>query len=223
MGFEGAKAPAGPQVYDLVLVAVGRSPNGKVDRRDQGRRGGDRPRLHSVDKQMRTNVAHIFAIGDIIGQPMLAHKAVHEGHVAAEVAAGHKSFFDARQIPSVAYTDPEVAWAGLTEDECKEQGIKYGKAVFPWAASGRAIANGRDEGFTKLLFDEATHRCIGGAIVGTHAGDLIGEVCLAVEMGCDPVDIGKTIHPHPTLSESIGMAAELFEGVCTDLPPARKK
>jgi dihydrolipoamide dehydrogenase len=172
---------------------------------------------------MRTNVAHIFAIGDIIGQPMLAHKATHEGHVAAEVASGLKSFFDARQIPSVAYTDPEIAWAGLTEDQCKEQGIKYGKAVFPWAASGRAIANGRDEGFTKLLFDETTHRCIGGAIVGTHAGYLISEICLAVEMGCDPVDIGKTIHPHPTLSESVGMAAELFEGVCTDLPPARKK
>ena len=176
-----------------------------------------------VDKQMRTNVPHIYAIGDIVGQPMLAHKAVHEAHVAAEAAKGEKSFFDARQIPSVAYTDPEVAWAGLTEDECKAQGIKYGKAVFPWAASGRAIANGRDEGFTKLLFDETTHRCIGGGIVGTHAGDLIGEVCLAVEMGADPVDIGKTIHPHPTLTESIGMAAEVFEGVCTDLPPVKKK
>src|SRR5258705_327199 len=176
-----------------------------------------------VDKQMRTNVSHIFAIGDIVGQPMLAHKAVHEAHVAAEVAVGQKSYFDARQIPSVAYTDPEVAWAGLTEEQCKAQGIKYGKAVFPWAASGRAIANGRDEGFTKLLFDEATHRCVGGGIVGTHAGDLIGEVCLAVEMGCDPTDIGKTIHPHPTLCESIGMVAELFEGVCTDLPPAKKK
>ena len=172
---------------------------------------------------MRTNVPHIHAIGDIIGQPMLAHKAVHEGHVAAEAAHGEKAYFDARQIPSVAYTDPEVAWAGKTEEQCKAEGIKYGKAVFPWAASGRAIANGRDEGFTKLLFDEATHRCIGGGIVGTHAGDLIGEVCLAVEMGCDPADIGKTIHPHPTLSESVGMAAELFEGVCTDLPPAKKK
>ena len=175
-----------------------------------------------VDKQMRTNVPHIYAIGDIVGQPMLAHKAVHEAHVAAEAAKGEKSFFDARQIPSVAYTDPEVAWAGLTEDECKKQGIKYGKAVFPWAASGRAIANGRDEGFTKLLFDETTHRCIGGGIVGTHAGDLIGEVCLAVEMGADPVDIGKTIHPHPTLTESIGMAAEVFEGVCTG-PAAREE
>ncbi len=222
VGFEGEGAPA-PQTYDLVLVAVGRSPNGKaIEAANAGVAVTDRGFI-DVDKQMRTNVPHIFAIGDIVGQPMLAHKAVHEGHVAAEAAKGEKSYFDARQIPSVAYTDPEVAWAGLTEDECKKQGIKYGKAVFPWAASGRAIANGRDEGFTKLLFDEATHRCIGGAIVGTHAGDLIGEVCLAVEMGADPVDIGKTIHPHPTLSESVGMAAELFEGVCTDLPPVKKK
>jgi dihydrolipoamide dehydrogenase len=150
-------------------------------------------------------------------------KAVHEAHVAAEAAAGKPSFFDARQIPSVAYTDPEVAWAGLTEEQCQAQGIEVGKAVFLWAASGRAIANGRDEGFTKLLFDAATRRVIGGGIVGTHAGDLIGEVCLAVEMGCDPVDVGKTIHPHPTLCESIGMAAEVLEGVCTDLPPARKR
>ena len=221
--FEGAKAPAGPQTYDMVLVAVGRSPNGRaIDAANAGVAVSDRGFI-AVDHQMRTNVAHIFAIGDIVGQPMLAHKAVHEAHVAAEAAAGQKSFFDARQIPSVAYTDPEVAWAGLTEDQCKAQGIKYGKAVFPWTASGRAIANGRDEGFTKLLFDEATHRCIGGGIVGTHAGDLIGEVCLAVEMGADPVDIGKTIHPHPTLAESIGMAAEVYEGVCTDLPPAKKK
>ena len=176
-----------------------------------------------VDNQMRTNMPHIFAIGDVVGQPMLAHKAVHEAHVAAETAAGKNSVLEARQIPSVAYTDPEVAWAGLTEDQCKVQGLKYGKAVFPWAASGRAIANGRDEGFTKLLFDESNHRLIGGGIVGTHAGDLIGEICLAVEMGCDPVDIGKTIHPHPTLSESIGMAAEVFEGVCTDLPPTKRK
>jgi dihydrolipoamide dehydrogenase len=223
VGFEGAKAPAQPQVYDLVLVAVGRSPNGKaIDATKAGVVVTDRGFI-PADKQMRTNVAHIFAIGDIVGQPMLAHKATHEGHVAAEAAAGQKSFFDAKQIPSVAYTDPEIAWAGLTEDQCKEQGIKYGKAVFPWAASGRAIANGRDEGFTKLLFDEATHRCIGGAIVGIDAGNLISEVCLAVEMGCEPVDIGKTIHPHPTLSESVGMAAELFEGVCTDLPPVKKK
>ena len=223
VAFEGAKAPPEAQVYDMVLVAVGRSPNGKrIDAAKAGIAVSDRGYI-DVDKQMRTNVAHIHAIGDIAGQPMLAHKAVHEGHVAAEAASGLKSFFDARQIPSVAYTDPEVAWAGVTEDECKAQGIKYGKAVFPWAASGRAIANARDEGFTKLLFDEGTHRVIGGGIVGTHAGDLISEISLAIEMGCDPVDIGKTIHPHPTLSESIGMAAEVFEGVCTDLPPARRK
>jgi dihydrolipoamide dehydrogenase len=201
--FEGEKAPAEPQRYDLVLVAVGRSPNGK-------KIGAD-------------NVPHIFAIGDLVGQPMLAHKAVHEGHVAAEAAHGEKAYFDALQIPSVAYTDPEVAWAGKTEDQLKAEGIKYGKAVFPWAASGRAIANGRDEGFTKLLFDEETHRVIGGGIVGLNAGDLISEVCLAVEMGADATDIGKTIHPHPTLGESVGMAAELYEGVCTDLPPQKKK
>src|SRR6516225_438456 len=221
--FEGEKAPAQPQLYDMVLVAVGRSPNGRnIDAEKAGVAVSERGFI-PVDRQMRTNMPHIFAIGDIAGQPMLAHKAVHEGHVAAETAAGRNSVFEARQIPSVAYTDPEVAWAGLTEEQCKAQGIKYGKAVFPWAASGRAIANGRDEGFTKLLFDESNHRLLGGGIVGTHAGDLIGEVCLAVEMGCDPIDIGKTIHPHPTLSESIGMAAEVFEGVCTDLPPPKKK
>ncbi len=221
--FEGENAPSGAQTYDLVLVAVGRSPNGRaIDAGNAGVAVTERGFIE-VDRQMRTNVPHIFAIGDIVGQPMLAHKAVHEAHVAAEAAYGEKAFFDARQIPSVAYTDPEVAWAGLTEEQCAAQGIKYGKAVFPWAASGRAIANGRDEGFTKLLFDEATHRCIGGGIVGTHAGDLIGEVCLAVEMGANATDIGRTIHPHPTLTESIGMAAELYEGVCTDLPPARKK
>src|SRR6478736_5168408 len=223
VGFEGEKAPAEPQLYDMVLVAVGRSPNGKkIDAEKAGVAVSDRGFV-AVDKQMRTNMPHIFAIGDIVGQPMLAHKAVHEAHVAAETAAGKNSVFEARQIPSVAYTDPEVAWAGVTEEQWKAQGIKYGKAVFPWGASGRAIANGRDEGFTKLLFDEANHRLLGGGIVGTHAGDLIGEVCLAVEMGCDPVDVGKTIHPHPTLCESIGMAAELFEGVCTDLPPTRKR
>jgi dihydrolipoamide dehydrogenase len=223
VSFEGEKAPPEPQLYDLVLVAVGRSPNGKkIDAEKAGVAVTDRGFIN-VDKQMRTNMPHIFAIGDIIGQPMLAHKAVHEAHVAAEVAHGAKAYFDARQIPSVAYTDPEVAWAGLTEEQCKAQGIKFGKSMFPWAASGRAIANGRDEGFTKLLFDATTHRCIGGGIVGTHAGDLIGEVCLAVEMGCDPADVGKTIHPHPTLCESIGMAAEVFEGVCTDLPPVKKK
>ena len=223
VSFEGEKAPKGPQVYDLVLVAVGRSPNGsKIGADKAGVAVTDRGFIN-VDKQLRTNVPHIHAIGDIVGQPMLAHKAVHQAHVAAEAAHGEAAYFDARQIPSVAYTDPEIAWAGKTEEQCKAEGIKIGKAVFPWAASGRAIANGRDEGFTKLLFDEATHRVIGGGIVGTHAGDLISEVCLAIEMGCEPTDIGKTIHPHPTLGESIGMAAELFEGVCTDLPPARKK
>ena len=221
--FEGEKAPAEPQTYEMVLVAVGRSPNGnKIDAEKAGIAVSDRGFI-PVDNQMRTNMPHIFAIGDVVGQPMLAHKAVHEAHVAAETAAGKNSVLEARQIPSVAYTDPEVAWAGLTEDQCKAQGLKYAKAVFPWAASGRAIANARDEGFTKLLFDETHHRLLGGGIVGTHAGDLIGEVCLAVEMGCDPVDIGKTIHPHPTLCESIGMAAEVFEGVCTDLPPTKKK
>ncbi|CAB3754301.1 Soluble pyridine nucleotide transhydrogenase [Burkholderia puraquae] len=221
--FEGEKAPAEPQRYDLVLVAVGRSPNGKKIGADKAGVAVTDRGFIDVDKQMRTNVPHIFAIGDIVGQPMLAHKAVHEGHVAAEAAHGEKSYFDALQIPSVAYTDPEVAWAGKTEDQCKAEGIKYGKAVFPWAASGRAIANGRDEGFTKLIFDEETHRVIGGGIVGLNAGDLISEVCLAVEMGADAEDIGKTIHPHPTLGESVGMAAELYEGVCTDLPPQRKK
>ncbi|RQH07794.1 dihydrolipoyl dehydrogenase [Paraburkholderia dinghuensis] len=221
--FEGEKAPAEPQRYDLVLVAVGRSPNGKKIGADKAGVAVTDRGFIDVDKQMRTNVPHIFAIGDVVGQPMLAHKAVHEGHVAAEAAHGEKAYFDALQIPSVAYTDPEVAWAGKTEDQCKAEGIKYGKAVFPWAASGRAIANGRDEGFTKLLFDEETHRVIGGGIVGLNAGDLISEVCLAVEMGADAEDIGKTIHPHPTLGESIGMAAELYEGVCTDLPPQKKK
>ena len=221
--FEGEKAPAEPQRYDLVLVAVGRSPNGKKIGADKAGVAVTDRGFIEVDKQMRTNVPHIFAIGDIVGQPMLAHKAVHEGHVAAEAAHGEKAYFDALQIPSVAYTDPEVAWAGKTEEQCKAEGIKYGKAVFPWAALGRAIANGRDEGFTKLIFDEETHRVIGGGIVGLNAGDLISEVCLAVEMGADAEDIGKTIHPHPTLGESVGMAAELYEGVCTDLPPQRKK
>jgi dihydrolipoamide dehydrogenase len=223
VAFEGEAAPSEAQVYDLVLVAVGRSPNGKkIDAGNAGVAVDDRGFI-AVDQQMRTNVPHIFAIGDIVGQPMLAHKAVHEGHVAAEAAAGQKSFFDAKQIPSVAYTDPEVAWAGLTEEQCKAQGITYEKGLFPWAASGRAIANGRDEGFTKLLFDATTHRIIGGGIVGTHAGDLIGEVCLAIEMGADAIDMGKTIHPHPTLGESVGLAAEAAHGHCTDLPPVRKK
>jgi dihydrolipoamide dehydrogenase len=223
VSFEGEQAPPKAQPYDMVLLSVGRSPNGKKIGADKaGVAVTDRGFIPAND-QMRTNVPHIYAIGDVVGQPMLAHKAVHEGHVAAEAAAGEKSFFDARVIPSVAYTDPEVAWVGLTEDEAKAKGLKVQKSVFPWAASGRAIANGRDEGFTKLLFDDATHRVVGGAIVGTHAGDLISEIALAIEMGADAVDIGKTIHPHPTLSESIGFSAEAFEGVCTDLPPARKK
>jgi dihydrolipoamide dehydrogenase len=221
--FEGANAPAEPQRYDLVLQAVGRTPNGKKIAAEQaGVQVTDRGFIE-VDRQMRTNVAHIFAIGDIVGQPMLAHKAVHEGHVAAEVAAGQKSFFDARVIPSVAYTDPEVAWVGLTEEQAAQQGVTVTKGLFPWAASGRAIANGRDEGFTKLLFDATSHKILGGGIVGTHAGDLISEVALAIEMGADSVDIGKTIHPHPTLGESVGLAAEAAEGHCTDLPPVRKR
>ncbi|HEX9390203.1 MAG TPA: dihydrolipoyl dehydrogenase [Usitatibacteraceae bacterium] len=224
--FEGAgdnnSAPKEAQRYDMVLMSVGRAPNGKKIGADKAGVAVTDRGFIEVDKQMRTNVPNIHAIGDIVGQPMLAHKAVHEGHVAAEAAAGQKSFFDARVIPSVAYTDPEVAWVGVTEDEAKARGQKVQKAVFPWAASGRAIANGRDEGFTKLIFDAETHRIIGGAIVGTHAGDLISELALAIEMGCDATDIGKTIHPHPTLGESVGMAAELFEGVCTDLPPQKK-
>ncbi len=231
---EGGKAPA-PQVYDLVLQAVGRTPNGKkVAAEKAGVAVTDRGFIN-VDIQMRTNVPHIFAIGDVVGQPMLAHKAVHEAHVAAEVIAGElqgnkelaASAFNARVIPSVAYTDPEVAWVGLTEDQAKAQGIKVKKGLFPWTASGRAIANGRDEGVTKLLFDDSPEahghgKILGGGMVGTHAGDMIGEVALAIEMGADAVDIGKTIHPHPTLGESIGMAAEIAHGSCTDVPPARK-
>jgi dihydrolipoamide dehydrogenase len=194
-----------------VLVRWAARPNGKKIGADKAGVAVTDRGFIDVDKQMRTNVPHIFAIGDIVGQPMLAHKAVHEAHVAAEAAHGEKAYFDAKQIPSVAYTDPEVAWAGKTEDQCKAEGIKYSKGV-PVGRSGRAIANGRDEGFTKLIFDEETHRIIGGGIVGTHAGDLISEVCLAIEMGADAVDIGKTIHPHPTLGESIGMAAEIYEG-----------
>ncbi len=223
VSFEGENAPTQAQTYDLVLVAVGRTPNGKKINAAAAGVQVDERGFIPVDKQMRTNVPNVFAIGDIVGQPMLAHKAVHEGHVAAEVAAGQKAYFDAKQIPSVAYTDPEVAWAGLTEEQCKEQGISYEKGLFPWAASGRAIANGRDEGFTKLIFDATSKRIIGGGIVGTHAGDLIGEVCLAIEMGADAVDIGKTIHPHPTLGESVGLAAEAVHGHCTDLPPVKKK
>jgi dihydrolipoamide dehydrogenase len=221
--FEGPSAPKEPQVYDLVLQAVGRAPNGKnIGAEKAGVSVSDRGFI-AVDTQMRTNVPHIFAIGDIVGQPMLAHKAVHEGHVAAEAACGEKSYFDARVIPSVAYTDPEIAWVGVTEEGAKKDGIKIKKGLFPWAASGRAIANGRDEGFTKLLFDEATGRIVGGGIVGTNAGDLISEVALAIEMGADSVDMGKTIHPHPTLGESVGLAAEAADGHCTDLPPTKKR
>ena len=219
-----------PQTYDLVLQAVGRTPNGKKIGAEAAGVALTERGFITVDAQMRSNVPHIFAIGDIVGQPMLAHKAVHEAHVAAEVIAGEllgddklaKAAFDARVIPSVAYTDPEIAWVGLTEEQAAAQGVAVRKGLFPWAASGRAIANGRDEGFTKLLFDRTTGRIVGGGIVGTHAGDLISEVALAIEMGADCVDIGKTIHPHPTLGESIGMAAEAAHGTCTDLPPARK-
>ena len=219
VSFEGAEA----KTYDMILVSVGRVPNGRKIGAEKAGITVDAKGFIPVDSQRRTNVANIFAIGDIAGNPMLAHKAVHEGHVAAEAAAGHKAHFDARVIPSVAYTDPEIAWVGLTEDDAKNSGAKVGIAKFPWAASGRAIANARDEGFTKLIFDAETHRVVGGAIVGTGAGDLISEVALAVEMGADATDIGKTIHPHPTVSESVGMAAELYEGVCTDLPPQKKK
>jgi len=231
--FEGEGAPKEAQLYDLVLQAVGRMPNGKKLGADKAGVAVSERGFIAVDAQMRTNMPHIFAIGDIVGQPMLAHKAVHEAHVAAEVAAGEQlgdaqlslARFDARVIPSVAYTDPEIAWVGLTEDDAKAQGIAVEKGLFPWSASGRAIANGRDEGFTKLLFDARPgggHRILGGGIVGTHAGDMIGEVALAIEMGADAVDIGKTIHPHPTLGESIGMAAEVAHGSCTDLPPLRR-
>ncbi|WP_288022141.1 dihydrolipoyl dehydrogenase [Thauera sp.] len=221
--FEGEGAPAEPVRYDMVLQSAGRAPNGKKIGADKagvivGERG-----FIPVDAQMRTNVPHILAIGDIVGQPMLAHKAVHEAHVAAEVAAGHKAAFDATVIPGVAYTHPEVAWVGYTEAQAKAEGKKVDTAKFPWAASGRAIANGADYGFTKLIFDAETHRVIGGTIVGPSAGDMIGEVCLAIEMGADAVDIGKTIHPHPTLGETVGMAAEVAHGSCTDLPPMRKK
>ncbi len=221
--FEGEKAPPEPVRYDLVLVAAGRAPNGQLCGADKAGVNISERGFIEVDKQQRTNVPHIYAIGDVVGQPMLAHKAVHEGHIAAENCAGHKAYFDARVIPSVAYTDPEVAWVGMTEEMAKRDGVNITKSVFPWAASGRAIANGRDEGFTKLIFDAESGFIVGGAIVGTHAGDMIGEICLAIEMGCDAADIGKTIHPHPTLGESIGMAAEVALGTCTDLPPQRKK
>jgi dihydrolipoamide dehydrogenase len=221
--FEGANAPEGAQRYDLVLVAVGRRPNGRAIGAEAAGITIDERGFIPVDAQRRTNVPHIFAIGDLAEAPMLAHKAVHEGHVAAEAAAGHKRAFDVLQIPSVAYTDPEIAWAGLTETEAKAQGRAVEVATFPWAASGRAIANGRDEGFTKLIFDAETKRIVGGAVVGVNAGELIGEICLAIEMGAEVADIAHTIHPHPTLCESVGMAAEVAEGSCTDLPPKRKR
>jgi len=219
--FEGKKAPAEPVRYDAVLVAVGRVPNGLgLDAEKAGIAVTERGFIET-DKRMNTNVPHIYAIGDIVGQPMLAHKGVHEGHVAAENIAGKKHFFDPKVIPSIAYTEPEMAWAGLTEKEAKEQGVNYEAAVFPWAASGRAIASDAANGMTKLLFDKDSNRIIGGAMVGTNAGELLGEVCLAIEMGCDAEDIALTIHAHPTLHESVGMAAEIFEGSITDLPNAK--
>ncbi len=221
--FDGEAAPKEPVKYDMILQSAGRAPNGKkISAEKAGITVTDRGFI-PVDKEMRTNVPNIFAIGDIVGNPMLAHKGVHEGHVAAEVAAGQKTAFDATVIPSVAYTHPEVAWVGVTEDQAKRESRSVEVAKFPWAASGRAIANGADYGFTKLIFDSETHRVIGGTIVGPAAGDMIGEVALAIEMGCDAVDIGKTIHPHPTLGESIGMAAEIAHGSCTDVPPVRKR
>ena len=220
---EGKNAPTEPQCYDAVLVAIGRVPNGKsLDAGKAGVEVDDRGFIH-VDKQMRTNVPHIFAIGDIVGQPMLAHKGVHEGHVAAEVISGLKHYFDPKVIPSIAYTEPEVAWVGLTEKEAKEKGISYETAIFPWAASGRAIASDCADGMTKLIFDKESHRVIGGAIVGTNGGELLGEIGLAIEMGCDAEDLALTIHAHPTLHESVGLAAEIFEGSITDLPNAKAK
>ncbi len=221
--FEDEKGDTSTETFDKMLVAVGRTPNGgKIDAERAGVAVTDRGFIE-VDHQQRTNVPHIFAIGDVVGQPMLAHKAVHEGKVAAEVAAGEKRAFDARVIPSVAYTDPEVAWVGLTEAQAKAQGIKYHKGVFPWAASGRALSNSRSEGVTKLLFDPEDDRVIGGAITGTSAGDLISEVALAIEMGADATDLAHTIHPHPTLSETVNFAAEMFEGTITDLMPPKRK
>jgi dihydrolipoamide dehydrogenase len=222
VSFEGAKAPE-TAVFDKVLVAVGRRPNCKLIGAENAGVQVDERGFISVDKQQRTNVPHIFAIGDVVGQPMLAHKATHEGKVAAEVTAGQNSYFDATVIPSVAYTDPEVAWVGVTENEAKAAGIKYGKAAFPWAASGRSLSLGRDEGMTKVIFDETTDRLIGCGIVGPSAGDLIAEAALAIELGADAADIGLTIHPHPTLSETVAMAAEAFEGTITDLYMPKKK
>jgi len=216
VSFDGGGAPS-PALYDRVLVAVGRVPNGRLINAEAAGIAVDARGFIAVDRQMRTGVPNIFAIGDIAGQPMLAHKATHEGKVAAEVAAGHKSSFDARVIPSVAYTDPEIAWVGVTETQAKEEGRKLGRGAFPWMASGRSLALNRDEGFTKLLFDPETHRVVGGGIVGTNAGDLIAEIALAIELGADAADVGLTIHPHPTLSETVAFAAEAFEGTLTDL------
>jgi dihydrolipoamide dehydrogenase len=221
--FEGKQAPAEPVRYDRVLVAVGRRPNGSLVDAEKAGVNVDERGFINVDKQLRTNVANIYAIGDLVGQPMLAHKAVHEGHVAAEVIAGMKHYFDPKCIPSVAYTDPEVAWVGVTEKEAKEQGLNYESATFPWAASGRAIASGRTEGMTKLIFEKETHRVIGGAIIGINAGEMLGEIGLAIEMGADAEDIALTIHAHPTLNESIGLAAEMYEGSITDLPNPKAK
>ncbi len=221
--FEGKQAPSEPVKYDKVLVAVGRRPNGKLVDADKAGVTVDERGFINVDKQMRTNVSSIFAIGDLVGQPMLAHKAVHEGHVAAEVISGMKHYFDPKCIPSVAYTEPEMAWVGLTEKEAKEQGISFETASFPWAASGRAIASAATNGMTKLIFDKDTHRVIGGAIVGTNAGEMLGEIGLAIEMGADAEDIALTIHAHPTLNESIGLAAEMYEGSITDLPNPKAK
>ncbi len=216
VSFDGAKAPP-TDTFDRILVAVGRRPNGEIVDAERAGVTVDPQGFIPVSKQLRTNVPHIFAIGDVVGPPMLAHKAMHEGRVAAEVIAGKNSFFDARAIPSVAYTDPEVAWAGVTENEARAAGVRYGKGVFPWAASGRSLTLGRSEGLTKMLFDEATGRVIGCGIVGPSAGDLIAEAVLAIEMGADAADIGLSIHPHPTLSETVGLAAEAFEGTITDL------
>ncbi|QSX34017.1 dihydrolipoyl dehydrogenase [Shewanella avicenniae] len=223
VSMEGKSAPAAPERYDAVLVAIGRTPNGKLIDADKAGVKIDERGFINVDKQMRTNVPHIFAVGDIVGQPMLAHKGVHEGHVAAEVISGLKHFFDPKVIPSIAYTDPEVAWVGLTEKQAKEQGIAYETATFPWAASGRAIASEASEGMTKLIFEKETHRIIGGALVGVNAGELLGEIGLAIEMGCDAEDIALTIHAHPTLHESVGLAAEMYEGSITDLPNPKAK
>lgn len=223
VSFEGKAAPNAPIRYDAVLVAVGRVPNGKLLDADKAGVAVDDRGFIATDKQMRTNVPHIFAIGDIVGQPMLAHKGVHEAHVAAEVIAGKKHFFEPKLIPSIAYTHPEVAWAGKTEKECKAEGLDYETAVFPWAASGRAIAADAANGMTKLIFDKSSGRLLGGAIVGVNGGELLGEICLAIEMGCDAEDIALTIHAHPTLHESVGLAAEIFEGSITDLPNAKAK